>query len=78
MMFETFGIAGTSGVTAGVILSLSPIPNVVFSSVMLGEKTTLMQKLFLILGIVGVIYIAVNVIKKRCMKRKFHAPLGRS
>lgn len=60
MMFETFGIAGTSGVTAGVILSLSPIPSIIFSSVMLGEKTTLMQKLFLFLGIAGVIYIAVN------------------
>ncbi len=60
MLFETFGISMTTGITVGVILSLTPISSCICESIILKEKTTLMQKLFLGIGIVGVIYIAVN------------------
>ena len=60
MFFETMGISGTSRVTAAVILSLIPVASCIAETLILREKTTLMQKIFLAVGIVGVIYIAVN------------------
>ncbi len=60
MLFETLGISMTTGVTAGVILSLMPIASCVSETIILKEKTTLWQKIFLALGIVGVVYIALN------------------
>ena len=60
MLFETLGVSMTTGITAGVILSLTPISSCICESVILKEKTTALQKLFLGLGIIGVIYIAVN------------------
>ena len=60
MLFETLGISMTTGITAGVILSLSPISSCICESIILKEKTTLMQKILLGLGIIGVIYISVN------------------
>ena len=60
MFFETLGISMTTGITAGVILSLMPISSCVCESIILKEKTTIMQKIFLGIGIIGVIYISVN------------------
>lgn len=60
MLFETVGISMTTGITTGVILSLAPVASCIFESLILKEKTTLWQKIFLALGIIGVIYIAVN------------------
>ncbi len=60
MFFETTGVSMTSGITAGVILSLSPIATCVSERIFLKEKSTFMQNIFLLLGIIGVIYIAVN------------------
>ena len=60
MFFETLGITMTSGITAGVILSLLPVSCCICESLILKEKTTLLQKIFLGIGIVGVAYIAVN------------------
>ena len=60
MFFETFGISMTTCVTAGVILSLMPISSCICESIILKEKTTFFQKVFLGLGIIGVIYISVN------------------
>jgi drug/metabolite transporter (DMT)-like permease len=60
MLFETLGISMTTGITAGVILSLAPISSCICEEIILKEKSTLMQKVFLALGIVGVIYIAAN------------------
>ena len=59
MFFETLGISMVSGVTAGIILSLQPVSSVICESVMLKENTTLLQKIFLGMGIVGVVYISV-------------------
>jgi len=60
MLFETLGISMTTGVTAGVILSLSPIFSCILESIFLKEKTTILQKFFLALGIVGAIYITLH------------------
>ena len=60
MLFETLGVSMTTGITAGVILSLAPISSCICEEIILKEKSTLTQKVFLALGIVGVIYIAAN------------------
>ena len=60
MFFETLGISMSSAITTGVILSLSAVTSCIFEGVFLKEKTTLLQKFFLALGIFGAIYIAVN------------------
>ncbi|MBQ9964300.1 MAG: DMT family transporter [Clostridia bacterium] len=60
MVFETVGISTTTGITAGVILSLAPISSVICESLVLKEKTTGWQKLFLLIRVFGVGYIAVN------------------
>ncbi|MBQ8371371.1 MAG: DMT family transporter [Clostridia bacterium] len=59
MLFETLGIAFTDGVTTGVILSLMPISSVICEAIILKEKTTVLQKVFLGVGIVGVAYISI-------------------
>jgi len=60
MLFETVGYTMTTAVTAGVILSLVPVFACVCESLILKETTTVMQKVFLVLGVVGVMYIAIN------------------
>ena len=60
MLFETAGIFMTTGITAGVILSLNPISSCICEEIILKEKSTWLQKLLLGLGIFGVIYIALN------------------
>ncbi len=60
MLFETLGISMTTGITAGVILSLGAITTCILEMLVLKERNTLLQKIFLGLGIVGAIYIAVN------------------
>ena len=60
MLFETTGYTMTTAVTAGVILSLMPIAACIFETIILKETTTIIQKLFLVLGVVGVIYIGIN------------------
>lgn len=60
MLFETMGFTMTTAITAGVITSLMPVASCIFESIILKESTTLSQKIFLALGIIGVIYIAIN------------------
>ena len=60
MLFETLGITMSSGVTVAVILSLSPISACICEELILKEKSSLLQKVFLGCGIFGAIYIAVN------------------
>lgn len=60
MLFETTGFTMTTAVTAGVITSLMPVASCIFEGIILKEGTTLAQKIYLALGIIGVIYIAVN------------------
>ncbi len=60
MLFETIGFTKTSAVTAGVILSLMPIAACICEALILKEGTSIAQKIFLALGIIGVIYIGIN------------------
>lgn len=60
IFLETLGVSMTSGITAAVICSLSPVSACIMEGIFLKEKTTLAQKIFLGLGIVGVLYIAFN------------------
>lgn len=60
MFFEAMGISMTTGVMAGVILSLSPVSSVICESIILKDKTSILEKIFLALGIAGVMYIAIN------------------
>lgn len=61
MLFETLGISMTTGITAGIILAMSPIFSCIFEWVFLKEKSSLLQKVFLGIGIIGVVYIALNM-----------------
>jgi drug/metabolite transporter (DMT)-like permease len=58
MFFEALGISMSSGIMAGVIFSLMPIASCISESFILKEKTSTAQKIYLLLGIIGVIYIA--------------------
>ena len=60
MLFETLGISMTTGVTTAVILSLSPIVTCIIEELVVKEKSSILQKIFLGAGIFGVIFIAVN------------------
>ena len=60
MFFETMGVSMSSNITAGVILSLSAVTSCIFEMIFLKEDSTLMQKIFLGLGIFGAVYIAIN------------------
>ena len=60
MFFETFGISMTTGITTGVILALSPITSCIVETLILHEKSSWLQRFFLGVGIVGVMYIAVK------------------
>ena len=60
MLFETLGISMTTNITTAVILSLVPITCCIAEMIVLKEGNTLMQKIFLAMGIVGVIYISVK------------------
>ncbi len=60
MLFETAGISLTTNITAAVIISLSPIASCIVEALVLKEKNSLLQKILLLLGIVGVMYIALN------------------
>lgn len=60
MVLETLGITMTTGITAGVILSLPPVFSSIFEVVILKEHSSTLKKVFLAVGVVGVIYIAVN------------------
>lgn len=60
MFFETLGISQTSSVTAGVLLALAPAVACICEMIVLKEKSTFLQMLFLAAGIIGVVYIAIN------------------
>ena len=60
MFFETLGISMSTGVMTGVLLSLIPIACVISESIVLKDKTSVLEKIFLLIGIAGVVYIAVN------------------
>lgn len=60
MTFETLGISMTTNITAAVILSLLPISCAISEFIFLKEKITWGKGLFLTIGMVGAVYIALN------------------
>ena len=60
MFFETLGISMTSSVTTAVVISLSPIFYCVTEWLFFRAHPTVLQGIFLGLGIFGAIYIAAN------------------
>lgn len=54
--FQIFGLVFTSSSVAGIIQATLPIFTLVFSSVLLNERSTFIQKLAICLSIVGVMY----------------------
>ena len=60
MIFETFGISMTTGITAGVILALSPIISCITEFFVLKEKSGIAHIIFIAIGIAGIVYITVN------------------
>ena len=59
MLFETVGVSITTNVTAAIIISLSPVASCIFEVVILREKCSVLEKIFLGVGIVGVVYVAI-------------------
>ncbi|MBE7053097.1 MAG: DMT family transporter [Ruminococcaceae bacterium] len=59
-IFETIGVKYTSTMISGMIIAFTPIVVMILEGIILKEKTNLIQKLFLILGIVGVAIITAN------------------
>lgn len=60
MLFETLGVAYTSGITAAVIVSLSPIATIIVEALILRERCSGTVKALLGCGIFGAIFIAVG------------------
>ncbi|MBR4173477.1 MAG: DMT family transporter, partial [Clostridia bacterium] len=60
MTFETLGISMTTNITAAVILSLMPVSSVICEFIFLRERINWQKGLFLTIGMIGAIYIALN------------------
>ena len=60
MIFETLGISMTTGITAGIILALTPIIACLMEVVFLNEKGTFLKYVFIVIGMIGVLYITVK------------------
>lgn len=58
--FQTFGLQYTTSSEGNIILASSPILTMLFASVFLKEKTTLLQKLSILISVTGVIYITLS------------------
>ncbi len=58
-LFETLGVQQTSTLMAGIILSLMPLFALVTESVVLKERTSYRQKLFLASGLIGAVVIVI-------------------
>jgi drug/metabolite transporter (DMT)-like permease len=57
--FQTWGLLGATSAEGGIIQATAPIFTVVLATLFLKEKTNLWQRLFLILSVIGVIFIFV-------------------
>ena len=57
--FETYGIKNTTVIMAGILTALAPVFTVVLETVFLKEKTNAKQRIFLLIRILGVLWITV-------------------
>jgi len=58
-IFETYGLKNSSSSIAGVLIALIPIMVAISSSYFLKEKPSLLQWIFIVISVVGVIFIIV-------------------
>ncbi len=58
-LFETYGLFQTTSAEAGMMIALIPIVVSVLSALILKEKPTLLQVLFIVLSVSGVVFIQV-------------------
>ena len=58
-LFETFGLTGISTSLAGLLGAMSPVVIVILETLVLKERTTLLQKIFLGVAMVGVALIGI-------------------
>ncbi len=55
--FQTFGLVHASSSEAGILQSTTPIFTMILSAIFLKERTTIYQKISILLSVLGVIYI---------------------
>ncbi|WP_091018708.1 MULTISPECIES: DMT family transporter [Paenibacillus] len=55
--FQAFGLVSSNSSEAGIIQAMAPVFTLVLASVFLKERTSTMQKLFLLLSVAGVVFI---------------------
>lgn len=55
--FQAFGLVSSNSSEAGIIQAMAPVFTLVLASIFLKERTSLLQKLFLLLSVAGVIFI---------------------
>ncbi|WP_339304207.1 DMT family transporter [Paenibacillus sp. FSL R5-0519] len=55
--FQAFGLVSSNSSEAGIIQAMAPVFTLILASVFLKERTSTMQKLFLLLSVAGVVFI---------------------
>ena len=70
-IFQSFALQYISSSEAGILQALVPIFTLLLASVFLKEKTSLLQKFFLILSVAGVVFIFLS--KEQTLARKLLA-----
>lgn len=55
--FQTFGLEYASSSEAGIMIASAPVFTLILASFFLGEKSTTLQKLSVIISVIGVVYI---------------------
>ncbi|PAF28464.1 DMT family transporter [Paenibacillus sp. 7516] len=55
--FQAFGLVSSNSSEAGIIQAMAPVFTLVLASVFLKERTSVLQKLFLLLSVAGVVFI---------------------
>ena len=58
--FQTFGLQYMTSSESGILLAMIPVFTLILASYLLKEKTTLLQKMSIVLSVLGVIYIILN------------------
>jgi drug/metabolite transporter (DMT)-like permease len=56
-MFQSFGLLHATSAEGGIMYAFTPVVTVIFASIFLKERTTLLQKLSIFLSVFGVIFI---------------------
>lgn len=57
--FQTFGLKYATSSEAGILLGASPVFTLILASIFLKEKSTFLQKISVMISVIGVVYITV-------------------